>query len=280
MSVWALANAKPLVGLAYAAYVPGLLSRHRALVDYVEIPFERLRHEPEASRIIGDLPTVLHCASLSVAGVVPASAPLLENIKRWAQLTKTPWIGEHLAFVTAPGLDDNVVEVGYTVAPPLNDSSLERVAAACTRYEGLLGNEIILENPPQYFVTPGSTMSQVEFIGELCALTGIHLLLDLSHFLITARNCGVNPVTAIRKLPLQRVREIHLSGVRHEMNTSWDDHGVAAPKEVFTLLRHVLEQSSPEAITLEYNWSALFPEKTVVADLGRVHRALAETGHA
>jgi uncharacterized protein (UPF0276 family) len=280
MPKWRAATARPLVGVAYAAYVPELLRRHRELVDYVEIPFERLRHDPGASQIIEEAPTVLHCASLSVAGMVPASDQLLRDIKHWTLRTATPWIGEHLAFVTAPGLHDGVVDVGYTVAPPLNDSSLKRVASACAHYQRELRSQIILENPPQYFVAPGSTMSQTEFICALCEQTDIRLLFDISHFLITSWNAGVDPTAAMCALPLQKVQEVHLSGVRQETGTFWDDHGVAAPKEVFALLRILLGRSSPKAITLEYNWSALFPETLLVADINRVRHILAQTGHS
>ena len=271
---------RPRVGLAYAAYVPDLVHRHRDLVDYVELPFERLRHDIEAAAVIGSVPTVLHCASLSVAGVIPASVDLLTEVRHWAQRMETPWVGEHLAFISAEGGEGERVEVGYTVAPPLNSRSLDRVANACSRYQAALGMDIILENPPQYFAAPGSTMTQIEFISALCEQSDIRLLFDVSHFLITARNCGMDPLHTLRSIPLHKVQEVHLSGVRYEMNTHWDDHGVTAPKEAFVLLRALLEYARPQAITLEYNWSANFPEALVLADLKRVHRTLVQTGHA
>jgi uncharacterized protein len=271
---------RPRVGLAYAAYVPELLTRHAGFVDYVEIPFERLQHDPETALLLGDTSTILHCASLSVAGSVPASETLLTDVHRWASQLATPWIGEHLAFVTAVGLQGEPVNVGYTVAPPLNRSSLKRVIAARDQYERSLNQKIILENPPQYFSVPGSTMDQFEFISALCAETDLELLFDISHFLITARNLGLDPEDALSKLPLNRVREVHMSGVRYEMQTYWDDHGQRAPEEAFQLLRQTLAYSRPSAITLEYNWSARFPEEFVLADIARVHESLAQAAHA
>jgi uncharacterized protein (UPF0276 family) len=270
----------PRVGLAYAGYVPGLMSRHAGLIDYIEMAFERLQHDPQAALLVGKTPTVLHCASLSIAGTVSASDALLGEVRHWATQMATPWIGEHLAFVTAIGLHGETVNVGYTVAPPLNPSSLERVIAARHRYERTLDHQIILENPPQYFRVPSSTMTQFDFIRALCAETDLELLFDISHFLITARNSGIDPQRAVRKLPLDRIREVHLSGVRYEMQTYWDDHGEPAPEEAFLVLREILAHSRPSAITLEYNWCALFPEDVVQADIQRVRQSLAETGHA
>ncbi len=267
----------PRIGLAYAAYVPELVRRRPGLVDHVEIPFERLRHDPATARVIGLVPTVLHCASLSVAGVVPATDAVIDQVRAWAVRTATPWVGEHLAFVRAPGLepDDDPVDIGYTVAPPLHAAAVERVAAACARYQAALGVPLLLENPPQYFATPGSTMDQPTFLTALCARSDVGLLLDLSHFFITMRNTGVDPFRAIEAMPLERAREIHLSGVREEESTAWDEHGTVAPPEVFELLAIALRRARPEAITLEYNWSAEFPEEVVVSELART-RTLAQ----
>jgi uncharacterized protein len=131
---------------------------------------------------------------------------------------------------------------------------------------------MLLENPPQYFVTPGSTMQQPEFLAALSSRSEVGLLLDLSHFLITATNAGFDPHSALEGVPLERVREIHLSGVRVEGGAAWDDHGTVAPPEVFALLDRALARAAPAAITLEYNWPAAFPRATVLADLRRVRR--------
>lgn len=267
---------RPRIGLAYAAYVPELASRYSDLIDYVEIPFERLRHDAIAADLVGEMSTILHCASLSIAGLVPASDQITDDVKKWAARMRTPWIGEHLAFTTVPGTGDERINVGYTVAPPLNDSSLRRVVDACAQYERVLGSQIILENPPQYFVSPGSTMNQIEYIDALCEQSKVELLFDISHFLITARNFGIDPTRGLARLPLQRVREVHISGLRYEKGTYWDDHGTTAPKEAFVLLRSILEVAHPEAITLEYNWSAAFPESLVMADVERVHRIVSQ----
>ena len=279
MRAVATGRSAPQVGVAYATYVPRLLRDRPGLVDYVEIPFERLRHDPATSQIIQTVPTILHCASLSIGGVVRASKRTLREVRHWATRTATPWVGEHLAFVTARGANGEVIDVGYTVAPPLNDSSLHRVTTAIGRYERALDKEIILENPPQYFVTPGSTMSQGEFILELCEQSQVGLLLDLSHFLITCHNTAVDPRRAIDRLPLERTREVHLSGVRREMGSAWDDHGVSAPEEAFDLLGAVLERATPAAITLEYNWSAAFSEAVILRDIDRIRRLLCTRSH-
>lgn len=264
------------VGLAYAAYVPELVRRRPRLIDHVEIPFERLRTDAAAARMIDEHPTVMHCASLSIAGTVPAPDAVVAEVRAWCDRMDTPWVGEHLAFVTAPGADGEPLHVGYTVAPPLDAATLERVTRAARRCGEALGRPLLLENPPQYFATPGSTMDQPEFLRALCRACDVGLLLDLSHFLITANNARFDPFRVIDELPLERVREIHLSGLRAEAGVVWDDHGVVAPPEAFELLAVVLARAAPDAITLEYNWPAAFSEATLVAEVARVRRIAGE----
>jgi uncharacterized protein (UPF0276 family) len=259
------------IGIAYASYVAEFVQRWGRHVDYVEIPFERLRSDSNAACMVDRFPTIMHCASLSVAGVLPASDAIVEEVSSWSRAMNTPWIGEHLAFVTAPDANGGVpLSVGYTVAPPLDGATLDRVSHAVTRYEAAIGRPLLLENPPQYFATPGSTMEQPAFLVALCRASDVGLLLDLSHFLITASNAGFNAFRAIEQLPLERVREIHLSGVRIEAGVAWDDHGTVAPPEVFELLAIALSRATPAAITLEYNWPGAFPEETILADVERV----------
>lgn len=267
----ALGSTQPRVGLAYAGYVPDLIRRRPGLIDYVEIPFERLCHDLSTAEVLDLAPAILHCASLSIAGVVPVDNGIICKVREWAKLTRTPWIGEHLAFVRAPG-EDGVVEIGYTVAPPLNDTTLARVIAACQRHELDLETPIILENPPQYFVTPGSTMDQMAFLAALCRDSNVDLLLDISHLLITTANTGTDPLRALEQLPLDRVREVHLSGIAVEGGVAWDDHGTAASAEAFELLGLVLERARPAAVTLEYNWAGSFGDEVVVRDIERARR--------
>ena len=262
------------VGLAYAAYVPDFVLRRPGLIDFVEIPFERLCHDPATASVLDLLPAILHCASLSVAGVVEPPEPTIRRLREWASRTGTPWIGEHLSFVRAPGDDGIVLDVGYTVAPPLNASTLERVIAACKRYEVEIAHPIILENPPQYFTTPGSTMDQASFLTALCSESDIHLLLDLSHLLITSRNTGRDVDDLVNRLPLHRVREIHLSGFSSQHSVCWDDHGVRADDAAFELLSTVIGRTPATVVTLEYNWAGDFGDDAVIEDLERIRRVV------
>ena len=268
------------IGLAYSPLVPEFIDANPGLVDYVEVPFEQLRHSPEVGSIQETIPVILHCASMSVAGFVPPADSTLDAINREAERTKTPWIGEHLAFISAEGLNedagaaDSPTTLTYTVCPQMSDETVERVAENLASLKPRFAAPLILENSPQYFEVPGSTMPMTDFIGEVLSRCDVGMLLDLSHFLITMLNTRADAAKEIDRLPLERVVEVHISGMNFQSGVMWDDHATPAPPEVFELLERVARRARPRALTVEYNWSPSFPQTILKTHLERVRETL------
>jgi uncharacterized protein len=293
--VFSLDGAGAAVGVALSDGVRSLVATHPTLVDYVEVPFEQLVHTPDIIRTL-ERRVVLHCASLSLAGNQRPDARLVERLKGFVIESQTPWIGEHLAFVSmsedhGPSMHQAVVRdggsndekdqyhVGYTVSPQYSPEILERVSKALDHWTQKLGCSLLIENGPVYFEIPGSTMSQAQFISELCkSREKTRLLVDLAHVVCTAANTGVDPHALLEEIPLERVVEVHLSGASADKGLVWDDHARPIDPLVFELLERLLRRAAPKAVTLEYNWDPCFPQETIVSDLVRV-RKLLNVGH-
>ena len=267
------------VGLALGPIVPEFIAENPGLLDYVEIPFEQLLHTPEVGSIQESLPVILHCASMSVAGFVPPDEATLKSVDREAKRTKTPWIGEHLAFITADPLqtDSEPTALTYTVCPQLSEETVEQVACNLSRLQPQFDVPLILENSPQYFDVPGSTMPMTDFVTAVVRRCDIGLLLDLTHFLISMVNTGRDATKEIERLPLERVVEIHLSGLSIQSGIAWDDHATPATEPVFDLLQRVLRRAQPRAVTVEYNWSPSFPQSTLKKHVERVREMVGHT---
>jgi len=274
------AMTEPAVGLAYSGLVSSFVKEHRGSADYVEIPFELLRHDPSVMGVKQCVPIVLHCATLSIAGNVKCPDSTIEQIARCALETKTPWIGEHLAFVTANRLEagsdgdsyapGEPYNIGYTVSPPMNKRIVDAVSSAIKFYQQRMPVPLLIENSPLYFHVPGSEMPQSAFVSQICANTNVGLLLDLAHLFISSRNMKFDAAQELLKFPLERVVEVHISGVDCAQQDAWDDHARAAPDGVYQLLESALERVTPRAITLEYNWSSRFSESALLSELKRV----------
>jgi uncharacterized protein (UPF0276 family) len=270
------------IGLAYGPGLAGFVERHPGLVDYVELPFELLRHDPATAAVQSLAPLVLHCASLSIAGFVPPSQSTIDAISREADRTKTPWIGEHLAFISADPLVPGAAlheptTLTYTVCPQLSDQVLERACENIARLRSCFTVPLIVENSPQYFKVPGSTMSIIDFTSEFHRRSGAGMLLDLTHLTISSINMGFDPKAELARLPLEHLVEMHVSGLDMQAGTAWDDHAGIADEHVFELMQSVLERARPRAVTFEYNWSPELPDDILVDQIERTRTML---GHA
>ena len=287
---------KPAVGLSYAGYIPHLLDVEPCLADYIEVPVEALFRDPALlDSILARRPVILHCASLSLAGNISPEPYVVEQLRNWISLSHTPWLGEHIAYVRTedrweslaeheavvvvpPGQGGSPVprfDVGYTVSPQLSPAVLKRVIENASMYEQAFGIPVLLENGPVYFEMPGSTMSQAEFIEQLCdARPQQRMLLDLVHLEITCKNLGLDSKNMLRWIPADRVDEVHLSGYLDDGGLRWDDHASAARDSTFELVNMLLARCRPKAITLEYNWDSQFPINTVKRDIGRIRDLL------
>ena len=82
------------------------------------------------------------------------------------------------------------------------------------------------------------------------------------------------------RMPLERVVEVHVSGLSTQAGIAWDDHAAPAPALVFELLAHALVRARPRAVTIEYNWSPQFPAAILCAHTERTRRLLAQAGCA
>jgi hypothetical protein len=262
------------LGLAHGPGILDFVGRDPGYVDYIEMPFEQLRHDPSLGSVQEVAPIILHCASMSVAGFIPPSQQTVDEISLETARTQTPWIGEHLAFVSADGVheeadrDSAPTNLTYTICPQLSEEAVERVSMNLSALRPKFSAPIILENSPQYFAIPGSTMSMADFVAMVASQCDVDLLLDLSHFMITSKNTGVDSSKEIEKLPLERVVEIHMSGMSQADGIVWDDHAVPACPEMFALLEQVIRRARPRALTMEYNWEAV-PHNVILAHLER-----------
>jgi uncharacterized protein (UPF0276 family) len=273
----------PRIGLSYSPSARRIVATHPNIIDYLEVPFELLEQNPQALELVAGRDLVLHCASLSLASSRQVAPAKLERLSYWIEKTGTPWLGEHLAFISAarpagggdeyaPGEPYNI---GFTVSPPMNTASVETVSQNIRQYARQLSVPILVENSPIYFRLPGSDMNQIEYINRILANCDAGLLLDLTHLYISAKNEGFSVVDAIDHLPLDRVVEIHVSGVEEAEGISWDHHASGIRSEILELLFRLRHLPSLKAVTLEYNWISDYTDDDVIEQIMQVRRATA-----
>jgi hypothetical protein len=219
---------------------------------------------------------------MSIAGFVKPSEATLDSIALKADEMKTPWIGEHLAFMSADSLRPvpegaalhDPTTLTYTVCPQLSEEVIELVCRNLSYLQARFPVPIIVENSPQYFRIPGSTMSIVDFVIEVHRRCNVGMLLDLTHFTISAMNMGFDSQKEILRLPLENLVEMHISGIDEQAGSAWDNHAGIASDSVLDLADLVFERSRPRAVTFEYNWAPELSDRVLLDQIERVRGSL------
>jgi uncharacterized protein (UPF0276 family) len=203
-----------------------------------------------------------HPAALEQQDAVPRTLQTLA-------LTRAPWLSVHLGFSAAEITFD-----GWTRATTPTLSCDELFANICRNVRGLAAAipvPLILENLDY---CPGGAYEQIcepPFIAAVLAETGAGLLLDLAHARVSAARLSIPIGEYLAELPLDRVRQLHVSGPRPRDGTLADAHEPLLDED-YALLCDVLRRTRPFALTLEY----FRDEAALHEQIGRLRKLLRE----
>ncbi|MCB9450349.1 MAG: DUF692 family protein [Anaerolineaceae bacterium] len=204
-----------------------------------------------------------------------------ENVTSLLNSTPTPYVNTHLA----PHIGDFKDMPLDTMLPEhdrlLTEAILEDVNDMGARY-GM--ERVILENAtwdPSYYIP--RPVLEAERISQVVHDTGAGFLLDISHARCSAAYLGVDPQEYIANLPVDHLRELHVTGVIYDTSQNrLNDHFPMTETDWF-LTEWVLEKIHsgdwpiPWVVALEYGGvGAGFSERSkvevIAADLPRLYR--------
>ena len=194
------------LGLAYSPGAMGFVEAHPGMVDYIEMPFEQLRHAPALATLQNDddpdrpsLRQPVDRRLRAAFGRDRGCHPLRGAADAHAMAGRASrlCLGRRAQVGQAPP-----TTLTYTVCPQLSEETLACVTRNLASVRRNFDVPLIVENPPLYFMVPGSTMNLVDYIAEVLARSDTGLLLDLTHFLIGCLNTASDALAEIRRLPL------------------------------------------------------------------------------
>ena len=202
------------------------------------------------------VPITLHGVSMGLASSEAVAAFRMENMARVVDALRPESWSEHLAFVRAGG-----IEIGHLAAPPRTEANIAATVANIERATRIVGAEPLLENIATLIAPPASTLDEAEWTSAIIGNSGAGLLLDLHNLYANAVNFNIDPVDLLMRMPLTRVRAVHLSGgewiaepgdaIPSRMRLL-DDHVHDVPPIVFTLLEVLArEVSQPLDVIIE-----------------------------
>ena len=254
------------VGLGWRPAIADRILAAADRLDVVEVIAEdwmkRPAREVRALRTLGaHVPVVLHGVSLGLASSAPVDPKRLDAFARVFELAQPVFWSEHLAFVRGGG-----IEIGHLAAPPRCAATIEGTARNVARARKVVGSAPLLENVATLIDPPGSDRDEATFVKDVLEATGCDLLLDLHNLHANAVNFGFGEEEDfLRKVPMQRVRAVHLAGGRSigvpgkaGSARLLDDHLHATPDVVFTLLESVAARA-PHPLTVILERDGLYP---------------------
>jgi len=210
-------------------------------------------------------PLSLHGVGLSIGSPAPLDRAHLARLAALNARYEPGLFSEHLAWSTHDsGYLSDLLPLPYT------KETLATVVDHIDQVQEAVGRQMLLENPSTYLVFSESTMSEVDFIGEVAGRSGCALLLDVSNVLVSATNHGFDPIVYLDAFPLRHVREIHLAGFTESSDDAGrplliDAHDSPVRDRVLDLYRHVIGRIGPTPTLIEWDndvpeWPILYAE--------------------
>ena len=230
---------------------------------------ERLRR---LARLAECVPVVPHGVGLSIGTAAPVPGAYLDQVAAVCSVIDPPFFSDHLSMTTVPGID-----IGHLAPLWFTEELLRNVAENVQIVQERLDRPLVLENITYLFDIPESDLAQHEFFTELCRTTGCGILLDLTNVYTNGRNHAFEPLEFLRRLPLDRVVQLHLAGGFWSDDVLIDSHSADVPEEVWQLFDDVRpELTSLRACLLEHDHE-FPPMETLVRQVGRARAVFARS---
>lgn len=257
------------------SFAEGLLSTSRQ-VDWLELVPENWMFYGGARRKLLDrlaerFVLVPHSVSLDVGGAGPLDSTFLDALRALVDRLDAPCFSDHVCYSSVDGRPlHDLLPLPFTVEAAALVGERGREAAA------KVGRPLVLENATFYAHMPSGPegLDEARFLTECLSRAGAELLLDVNNVYVNSKNHGYDARAFIDRLPLERVRYVHLAG--HTLQPDGvilDTHIGPVIDDVWALYRYTLAKAGRALPTL-IEWDAEIPPLDVVLD--EVDRARAE----
>ncbi len=270
------------VGLAYRIALHDEILKRESEIDLLEIPTEdylvrqrRVWTDPDGRRLrtmMDRFPCVAHGISLSLGSVEPLDAAYVEGTRRFVDEAGIEVFSEHLAYHRLDGLDLTIF-----LCMPFDDLSLDWIAQNYRAASAAIGRPIALENVSYNFPVPGGGYTEPEFLAAVLERTGGTLLLDVTNVFNNCTNHGSDPYEYIRRLPGDRISQMHLAGGHYDDGFLIDSHSYPVMDEVWDLYEAALRHTAANIVIVERDenfkpYKALFDDVRRARELFFRHR--------
>jgi uncharacterized protein (UPF0276 family) len=252
-------------------------------VEWFEGHPENFLANPHARELLMKIaeryPIAVHTVGVSIGSVDGIDHAHLARVRELIEDLNPILVSGHLAWSTHQG-----VYLNDLLPLPYDDETLQLVSSHLHQVQDTLRRPYVVENPSSYVGFGTSTMTEVEFLGELARRTGCGLLCDVSNVFLSGHNMGYDPYRYIDAFPSGAVEELHLGGFAAEDDEATPDgtqvlidtHGTTIAESVWHLYAHALRRFGATPTLIE--WDNDIPDLgTLFSEVQRANTVAAET---
>ena len=231
----------------------------------------------------------LHGVGLALGSAAGLDPWHLERLARLVERIEPARVSDHACFARAAlGANGPVVHANDLLPIAFTDAMLAVMAANVVQVQERLRRPMLVENLSAYVSFAGDSMSEAEFLTQLCARTGCGMLLDVNNLMVNALNAqadgsAAEPVAAccafIDALPRGIVGELHLAGHNASGRIVIDDHGSRVAPAVWAVYAHALQRFGAVPTLVEWD-TDIPPLPVLLGEAALANVALARCGVA
>lgn len=208
-------------------------------------------------RICQHYPITFHGVGLSLGSTDPLDEQYLLHLKALMQRFQPAWFSEHLSWASVGGRHfHELLPLPYTV------EAVQHTVQRIQQVQDFLEQRILVENISSYLAYKDSVLSEAEFIQTVLEQADCFLLLDVNNLYVNSKNHGFDPIVELDKIPIDRVRQIHLAGYSDRENYLLDTHGERVHPPVWQLYQAALDRFGAVPTLIE--WENNVPDLDIV----------------
>jgi uncharacterized protein (UPF0276 family) len=214
-------------------------------------------------------PVVMHGVAMGLGSSDPLDDVYLGRLAALCREVEPVFVSDHLCWGGHGG------KLAHDLLPlPFSAAALDHVCRRVDQVQERLGRPFVVENVSSYVAFASSTMTEWDFLAQLCRRTGCQLLLDVNNVFVSAHNHGFDARAFITGIPVGAVAQIHLAGhsVRGDLLIDTHDHPVR--DEVWDLYRLAIATHGRVPTLIEWD-DQIPPFARLVAESERA-RAIAQ----
>lgn len=264
-------------GLSYRWHLNAQIMAHKDQIDWLEVTPEhffplnadaRLRLSLLARRF----PLAGHGLELSLGSRGPEAPGYVDSLRDLLEHTGSLWHGDHLCMTQSQSLP-----IRALTPVPFVEEALAVAAENVRSLQPRLGRPLIVENIAYCITWPLNVMDEATFIARALEKADCGWLLDLHNLYANARNFGFDPYEVLKRLPLDRVVQIHIAGGEEQEGLYLDTHSTCTPPEVWEMLEYVVPLCPVRGVNFEMD-SRFPPFDRVLEELAHARTILQRHG--